>query len=176
MTRFLLRNTVRDPKFAALRKKNETRISLRPFIGGKPLPPAATRIMVLSDLTVSIIAEIEALVAIGNVEFLAVGRQGPAIDFRALRQELGRSVPVAELTAPPAVEETVKISEPVVTEPAVEEPVVAEAPAVKVWTRGELEAEKLVSLRDTLTALGGKPASKNKATLVDEILAAQDGV
>jgi len=202
MSRFLLRNTVRDPKFAALRKKNDSLVVLRPFIGGKPLPPAATRILVLSDLSANVLAEIEALVAIGNVEFLAVGRQGPAVDFQALRKELGHVAPVsASVTAPVAAEvvaEVVAVAE--VTSPAEPEPVpvapeasepveeevsaeldAPEAPASepaaeKVWTREELEAAKLVDLRDVLTALGGKPAGKNKAAVVDEILAAQDGV
>jgi hypothetical protein len=44
----------------------------------------------------------------------------------------------------------------------------------KVWTREELEASKLTELRDILIALGGKPAGKNKATVVDEIVAAQE--
>lgn len=209
MSRFLLRNTVRDPKFAALRKKNESKVFLRPFIGGKPLPPAATRILVLSDLNPTIISEIEALVAIGNVEFLAVGRQGPAIDFKALRQSLGQvstpvvtsvettvaaedvtevvtappvfTPPAAPEPAPPVLEAPTAAPEPapeaVSEEPAATEATpVEEAPIEKVWTREELEAAKLVDLRDVLIALGGKPAGKNKATVVDEILAAQGGV
>jgi hypothetical protein len=205
MSRFLLRNTVRDPRFASLRKKHESAVVLRPFIGGKPLPPAATRVLVLSDLSVDVVAEIEAFVATGNVEFLAVGRQGPAVDFKALRQQLGQTsapvatavettvaaevvtevaatpVPVEPEPAPPAEEAPISAPEPapeaVIEEPAATEATSTEAAAAeKVWTREELEAAKLVDLRDILIALGGKPAGKNKAVVVDEILAAQGGV
>jgi len=203
MSRFLLRNTVRDPKFAALRKKNETKVFLRPFIGGKPLPPAATRILILSDLNPTILSEIEALVAIGNVEFLAVGRQGPAIDFQALRKELGHISQVATVVVTTVATEVVTevvtevaaapvvIVEPEVPEvpTAVSEPeaeAVSEEPAAaadssepvdtKLYTREELEALKLTELRDLVSTQGGKWAGKNKATLVDDIIAAQVGV
>ena len=203
MSRFLLRNTVRDPKFAALRKKNETKVFLRPFIGGKPLPPAATRILILSDLNPTILSEIEALVAIGNVEFLAVGRQGPAIDFQAIRKELGHVASeakaveviaevatevatevVTEITAPVIadvlVQEEVPVPE-VVEEVKIEEPAAApeastEVTSAKTWDRSELEALKLAELRDIVAEQGGKWAGKNKSVLVDDILAAQVGV
>lgn len=191
MSRFLLRNAVRDPKFAALRKKNESKVQLRPFVGGKPLPPGATRILLLSDLTPAIIAEIEGLVAIGNIEFLAIGRFGPAVDFMALRTELGQlpAVPVtvavetavaAEVVTEVAVSSVKAKPAPAYVEP--EPPIAAPEPAVateaieKVWTREELEAARLVDLRDILNRLGGKTASKNKSVVVDEILAAQGGV
>ena len=199
MSRFLLRNTVRDPKFAALRKKNESRVFLRPFIGGKPLPPAATRILILSDLNPTILSEIEALVAIGNVEFLAVGRQGPAIDFQALRKELGHISQVATAVVTTVATEVVTevVTAPVVVvapevpevPTAVSEPeaeAVSEEPAAtedssepvgaKLHTREELEALKLTELRDLVSTQGGKWAGKNKATLVDDIIAAQVGV
>lgn len=199
MSRFLLRNTVRDPKFAALRKKNESRVFLRPFIGGKPLPPAATRILILSDLNPTILSEIEALVAIGNVEFLAVGRQGPAIDFQALRKELGHISQVATAVVTTVATEVVTevVAAPVVVvEPAVPEvptavsepetEAVSEEPAAtadssepvgtKLYTREELEALKLTELRDLISTQGGKWAGKNKSVLVDDILAAQVGV
>jgi hypothetical protein len=199
MSRFLLRNTVRDPKFAALRKKNESRVFLRPFIGGKPLPPAATRILILSDLNPTILSEIEALVAIGNVEFLAVGRQGPAIDFQALRKELGHISQVATAVVTTVATEVVTevVTAPVVVvapevpevPTAVSEPeaeAVSEEPAAtadssepvdtKLHTREELEALKLTELRDLISTQGGKWAGKNKAALVDDILATQVGV
>lgn len=199
MSRFLLRNTVRDPKFAALRKKNETKVFLRPFIGGKPLPPAATRILILSDLNPTILSEIEALVAIGNVEFLAVGRQGPAIDFQALRKELGHAASeakaveviaevapevVTEITAPVVADVLVREETPVpevVEEVKIEEPAAApeastEVTSAKTWDRSELEALKLTDLRDIVAEQGGKWAGKNKSVLVDDILAAQVGV
>ena len=198
--RFLLRNTVRDPKYAALRKMNEGKVVLRPFVGGKPLPPTATRILVLSDLTPALLAEIEALCVIGNAEFVVVGRNGPNVDFEALRAQLGW-VPAAE-TPKPAISVTVPTPVIVVAEPQPEPAPVVDAPvapaeevvssdevpaeelveeqeavaAGKVWTREELEASKLTDLRDILIALGGKPAGKNKATVVDEILVAQGGV
>jgi hypothetical protein len=205
MSRFLLRNVVRDPRFAALRKKNESKVFLRPFIGGKPLPPGATRVLVLSDLTPVVLSEIEALVAVGCVEFLAVGRAGPSVDFAAVRKELGQLVvaPVATAVATEVVTEVVTeiaaaptavapvepapaepetpiaASEPAV-EAAPEEPAVtvasSEPAAAKVWTREELEALKLTDLRDIVSAQGGKWASKNKAVLVDDILTAQGGV
>jgi hypothetical protein len=200
--RFLLRNTVRDPKYAALRKMNEGKVVLRPFVGGKPLPPTATRILVLSDLTPALVAEIETLCAIGNAEFVVVGRNGPNVDFEALRAQLGWA-PATEAPKP-AISVTVPTPPVVVVAEPPPEPVLAvDVPAVapaeevvssddvpaeelveeqeavaagKVWTREELEASKLTDLRDVLIALGGKPAGKNKATVVDEILAAQDGV
>lgn len=179
MSRFLLRNAVRDPKFAMLRKKHETKVQLRPFIGGKPLPPGATRILVLSDLTASVLSEIEALVEVGCVEFLAVGRTGPSVDFAAIRKELGQAAapvitvePVAEAITEVAPEVEAPIAEPApVVEPVVEDPT-----AAKVWSREGLEALKLTELRDIVAAQGGKWAGKNKAALVDDILATQGGV
>lgn len=201
MSRFLLRNVVRDPRFAALRKKNESKVFLRPFIGGKPLPPGATRILVPSDLTPVVLTEIEALVAVGCVEFLAVGRTGPSVDFAAIRKELGQPMAapvvaaveaavateaVPEVAAPPVEvepspapvepEPPIAAPEPAV-EATVEEPAAAtEATTEKVWDRAELESLKLAELRDIVAAQGGKWAGKNKATLVDDILAAQGGV
>lgn len=201
--RFLLRNTVRDPKYAALRKMNEGKVVLRPFVGGKPLPPTATRILVLSDLTPALVAEIEALCAIGNAEFVVVGRNGPNVDFEALRAQLGWALWAPPAEAPkPAISVTVPAPVVVVAEPQPEPVPVVDAPAApaeevvssddvpaeelveeqeavaagKVWTREELEASKLTDLRDILIALGGKPAGKNKAAVVDEILVAQGGV
>ena len=206
MSRFLLRNTVRDPKYAALRKMNESQVVLRPFVGGKPLPPAATRILVLSDLTAPLLAEIERLCSIGNVEFTVVGRGGPAVDFAAIRQQLGFGTVTVTVPAPQIVhasvaeepaaevavlaaapEEIAAPAEEPVTAPATEEVVASDDVAAeelieeqeavasgKVWTREELEASKLTELRDILIALGGKPAGKNKATVVDEIVAAQE--
>lgn len=205
MSRFLLRNVVRDPRFAALRKKNESKVVLRPFIGGKPLPPGATRVLVLSDLTPVVLSEIEALVAVGCVEFLSVGRAGPSVDFAAVRKELGQlaAAPVATTVATEVVTEVVTEvaaapvavaaiePEPVEPEPpisapepaaeaVVEEPVAtadsSETTAAKVWTREELEALKLTDLRDIVSAQGGKWAGKNKAVLVDDIFTAQAGV
>jgi len=180
---------------------NESQVVLRPFVGGKPLPPAATRILVLSDLTAPLLAEIERLCSIGNVEFTVVGRGGPAVDFAAIRQQLGFGTVTVTVPAPQIVhasaaevavllaapEEVAAPAEEPVTEPAAEavvasddvaaEELVEEQEAVasgKVWTREELEASKLTELRDILIALGGKPAGKNKATVVDEIVAAQE--
>lgn len=199
MSRFLLRNTVRDPKFAALRKKNESRVVLRPFIGGKPLPPAATRVLVLSDLTPTLLNEIEQLVVIGCVEMLVVGRTGPSVDFAVLRKELGHVaadpvavvapvvvevVPTVETAAAAAVETIVVPTEPEpAPETSIEEseaaPEITTEPETtpdKVWSREELEALKLAELRDIVAAQGGKWAGKNKAALVDDILTAQGGV
>lgn len=200
MSRFLLRNTIRDPKFAALRKTNETRVVLRPFVGGKPLPPAATRILVLSDLNVSLLAEIETLVSIGNAEFLVAGRPGPSVDFAALRVQLGHAVPVVstvvattvvtevatevvtEITAPVVVDVQEEAPVPeAVEEVKIEEPAAApeastEVSSAKIWDRSGLEALKLAELRDIVAEQGGKWAGKNKSVLVDDILAAQVGV
>lgn len=198
MSRFLLRNTIRDPKFAALRKTNETKVVLRPFVGGKPLPPAATRILVLSDLNVSLLAEIETLVSIGNAEFLAAGRPGPSVDFAALRVQLGHAAPVVhtvvavtvvtevvtEITAPVVADAPAQEEAPVpeaVEEVKIEEPAAApeastEVTSAKMWDRSGLEALKLAELRDIVAEQGGKWAGKNKSVLVDDILAAQVGV
>jgi hypothetical protein len=59
------------------------------MIGGKPLPPNATRIFIISDFTLELLNEIEHHQNAGNVQLLEVGRSGGEADIGEIRKQLG---------------------------------------------------------------------------------------
>jgi len=155
---------------------------LRPFIGGKALPPAATRILLKSDLSASLLNEIEFYAAFGNVEFLVVGRQGPPVDMNVLRKELGFAISAPQ-TVVPVAEEVVEVPVPAapveeeeeVPPPQAEQAEGPQEPVQKKWECEELEGLKFAALRDIVTKQGGRVGGKSKAALINDILSAQSG-
>lgn len=135
MARYLLRNCIRDRALDKRRAQHPGKVTLRPIIGNKPLPAAASRILQTSDLTRTMLDEIEHHQGVGNVQLLNTSKGGNEVDISALRAELGWApavVPVVEIPPVPVVEESVSPS-PSAPEPVsapVEESVVAPAPAV----------------------------------------------
>lgn len=132
--RYLLRNCIRDRAMDRRRAANPGKTSLRPIIAGKVLPPASIRIMMLHDITQTVLAEIELHQNAGNVQLLRAGRGGGEVDLVALRKERGwpQSVPAPEavspVSLPPTVEELLPepVSPIVATEVAVSPPAVVE--------------------------------------------------
>jgi hypothetical protein len=89
------------------------------------------------------------------------------------------TTPVVVVVEPEVPEVPTAVSEPE-AEAVSEEPAAtadsSEPVDAKLHTREELEALKLTELRDLVSTQGGKWAGKNKAALVDDIIAAQVGV
>src|SRR3990172_4860378 len=101
--RYMLRNVARDRSFERRRRSHPGETCMRPVIGGKPLPPGATRLLQPSDLSARVLEDIERHQAAGNVVLRAVGRGGREVVIRELREQLGIAGPSTEAApAPPA--------------------------------------------------------------------------
>ena len=87
--RYLLRNVVREAKLDSRRRAHPNLVNRRPMIGGKPLPPEATRFLMLPDFTPVMLNEIEDNQEVGNVQLLMVGRDGGEVSIPELRKQLG---------------------------------------------------------------------------------------
>lgn len=196
--RFLLRNAIRDQDLNRRRAANPSAVDRRPIIGGKPLPPAATRVLVLSDFTRALLDEIEHHHNVGNVQLLNVGMGGGVVDFAVLRAKLGFAqaatiptptpatppVPSAPMATPaptpaprPEIPATNLPEEtaPMALEELIEEEAPVEAKSVP-YTETELLALKAAELKTIIVGLGGTVGSlKLKGDLVDAILALQAG-
>jgi hypothetical protein len=109
--RWLLRNVIRDLKFESRRRRNPGKISRRPMIGGKPLPPNGTRFLRLDDFNPKLLEEIEQHQEWGNVQLLKVGRDGGEQDIDELRAMLGFKVVPKEILPAPKKVDSVPIEE-----------------------------------------------------------------
>ena len=86
--RYMLRNVIRDARFNKKRRANPGKVNRRPIIGGKVLPPAATKFLRPHQLTPQLLDEIEEHQRVGNVQFVMQGRSGGEVDIAALRRQL----------------------------------------------------------------------------------------
>ena len=94
MHRFLLRNTANDPRTLSLRRANSGKILERPVVGGLRLAPRGSKIVLIHEITELMLKDIERLSAIGNIEFLTVGKVGGVADLDAIRRVRKWEVPV----------------------------------------------------------------------------------
>ena len=126
--RFLLVNTVRDPRTLSLRRQYPGKVAQRPILGDIPLVPASTKVLRLPDFTAKMLDDIDRYVAIGNVALLQVGKNGGPADTDATRAMLGIPVKTtkveapAEPPAPTPTEEPTKEPLPPLEMPWVEDP------------------------------------------------------
>jgi len=170
--KYLLRNTIRDPAFERRRVANPSLVSMRPWIGGSPLGPGASRVLESGSLTAEILDEVETHQRAGNVQLIQVGGSGGEADIQALRQELGFvSEPAPEPEPEPAPEPT---PEPAPEPAPAPEPEEEEDDASEEYTESQLLKLKNSDLRDILSDEGGGSGSGlTKKELVAEILELQ---
>jgi hypothetical protein len=162
--RFIVRNMARG---------SANRVSL----GGKPLPPGATR--VLLGLTETVSAELRELVAQGKVEVAANGKFLTA-DFFG-QPVVAPALETTDVSSPPAPAEVEEVIVAPVAEPdpapevaPVQEEAVSAEPLPGAHTAESLSALRVAELRAILESMiPGASANKNKVQVIDAILAAQ---
>jgi hypothetical protein len=167
-------------------------VLLNPLVGGKPLPPNATRLLQLPDVTSALLDDIDRLSAIGNVELLLVGRGGGVVDTAEIRRLRGfaqqptvEDQELAELSArlgtqKPVSEKTLKewgpLDEPVPSElltpgrpPA--PPLAPALPEPEILLEKEHPPESDSGVEDPI--LAGKPLLSDKLFTREELEAMQ---
>ena len=93
MHRFILRNTANDPRTLNLRRANPGKILERPVVGGIRLAPRGAKIVLIHEITELMLKDVERLSAMGNIEFLSVGKVGGVADLDAIRRVRKWDVP-----------------------------------------------------------------------------------